>query len=1134
MKNTRIIHRKKIQLLIILGLIIFLLLSFMNVLSASSKDVKDAQITIKLEKKNVKYAFDYIEKSSEFIFIYDGSKIDLQRNITINMVLQPIQNILDALFKGTNIHYIIKDRQIILFQKEDPIKGTDKPQEKKVVVAGFVKDGKEEVLVGVGVYPSENMVAGVVTNPDGKYEISVKPGTKLVFSYVGFKMQEIKVGNSANQTINVVLEQEQKELEEVSVVGYSTQRKVSVVGSISTIKPSELKGGSVTSLSNLLSGRIAGLIGIQRSGEPGKDVSEFWIRGISTFGANSSALVLIDGIDRGAQSLNELAPEDIESFSILKDATATAVYGARGANGVVLINTKRGEEGKISINANIKSMVETLPRLPHYLRAYDYAKLANEARIVRGDQSIYSPEIFDIIKNNMDPDLYPDVSWQDEILKKRTTGTQGNINISGGGKLARYYMSGFYRTNDAIYKQTGMERYHSNVRRNQYSFRSNIDVDVTNSTLVSMLLSAKLVDQNRPGMGTTDEIWSAQANLTPMTVPVRYSNGQLPAYGKGENTSPSVLLNETGFMTDRNNSIESLLTIQQGLDFILKGLNVTGSLAFDNFNNHLTSRSKIPDLYRAIDRNWNTGELMTVQTVVAQPMKFSSSSYGTRTIYLEAKAEYNRCFAEDQRIGVLLLYNQKDYSRTDVYGELASIPRRNQGIAGRLTYSYRDIYFAEGNFGYNGSENFPKGQRFGFFPSVACGYVISNYPFMKVVAPFVNTLKLRYSYGLVGNDQIREDVRFPYLTSVNMNAPGYGFGDQMQNYGDGVTEAVLGSTGLVWEKAIKQNFGIDLTLWKDLNITVDGFLDHRNNIFMERATLPGTIGVGVKPWGNVGKMKSWGADGTASYTHKFNDFLIELRGNFTLTRDKIIEYDEVPPRYPYLAKKGTSNNVTRGLIALALFKDEADVKNSPTQFGKVLGGDIKYQDVNGDGRIDDYDIVPIGNSNIPKLQYGFAGNVTWNNFDLNIFFRGASQVDYFMGGSGYYPFAGGVTGNVLTIVNDQKNRWTPASFSGGPSTENPNARFPRLTYGENLNNNRNSSFWLADASYLRLKTVEIGYTLPASIMKKMFVKNCRVSIIGDNLYVWDDVKLWDPEQASSNGARYPISRSYSAVLQFSF
>ncbi|MDR0844877.1 MAG: TonB-dependent receptor, partial [Tannerella sp.] len=287
-------------------------------------------------------------------------------------------------------------------------------------------------------------------------------------------------------------------------------------------------------------------------------------------------------------------------------------------------------------------------------------------------------------------------------------------------------------------------------------------------------------------------------------------------------------------------------------------------------------------------------------------------------------------------------------------------------------------------------------------------------------------------------------------------------------------------------------------------------------------------------WGNVGRMKSWGSDGTASYHRKFGDFDVEVRGNFTFTRDKILDYDEVIPRYPYLARKGSSNGVTRGLIALGLFKDENDVKNSPTQFGKVLPGDIKYQDVNGDGIIDSYDILPIGNSRVPKVQYGFAASVGWKGIDINVFFRGSGQTDFFYGGNGFYPFAGEKIGNVLTIVGDQKNRWTPASYSGNLSTENPNARFPRLTYGDNLNNNRASTFWLADASFLRFKTLEIGYTVPQKLLSRIYMKNLRISALGDNLYVWDKIKLWDPEQASGNGAVYPLTRSVTFTLQMTF
>lgn len=1004
-------------------------------------------------------------------------------------------------------------------------------------IKGTIVDADSKApMPGVVVFQKKDSIKMVASDANGQYEITVKPHAVLMFRSVGYVLKEVAVSENPQQVINVELDAVQSSLEEVQVVGHGVQRKISVTGAISTVDVKELNRGSVTSLSNMLAGRVAGLIGVQGSGEPGKDVSEFWIRGISTFGANSSALVLIDGIDRGAGSLNDIDPQDIESFSILKDASATAVYGARGANGVVLINTKRGSEDKMSINANVKSMVEWLPRLPKYLGAYDYARLANEARIVRGEKSVYSDEIFDIIKYNMDPDLYPDVNWQDEILNSQTYGSQANLNIAGGSKIARYYMSGSYRTNDAIYKQSGMEQYDSNVKRKQYGFRSNIDVDVTKSTKLALTLSAKLIDMNRPGIGTTDLIWGTVSNLTPMAVPVAFSNGQFPAYGKAENqTSPSVLLNQTGFYTDKSNAIESIINLKQDLSVITKGLSASALVSFDNANYYTTGRTKMPDLYKAVGRDWNTGKLLTQKTVVATPSSFSSSSYGVKTIYIEAKTDYARSFMDERlRIGGMLLYNQRDLQRTDARTSLLAIPKRSQGVAARFTGSLDDIYFLEGNFGYNGSENFPKGQRMGFFPSVSAGWVPSSYKFFEEHLPFVSFMKFRYSFGLVGNDQINNNTRFPYLTTIDVNGPSYVFGDQGQTSYGGVVESVLGSTGLVWEKAIKQNFGLDLTLLSKINITIDGFLDNRNNIFMQRATLPGTIGTATIPWGNVGKMKSWGADGTISYRRNIGVVSLEGRGNFTITRDKILEYDEVKPRYPYLGKKGTSNNITRGLIALGLFRDETDIENSPTQFGNLLPGDIKYQDVNGDGKIDSDDIVPIGNSNIPKLMYGLALSTSWKNFDLNVFFRGASQVDYFRGGIGYYPFAGGATGNVLTIVNDPKNRYIPTEISGDPSTENLNALFPRLTYGDNSNNNRPSTHWLGDASYLRLKTVEFGYSIPKDFAKRMRIKGIRLSVIGDNLHVWDDVTLWDPEQASRNGAVYPLTRSFTLNAQITF
>lgn len=1003
-------------------------------------------------------------------------------------------------------------------------------QQQEFVLKGVVLDKAKQTVPGVNIYVKNSPGVGVASDDEGKYQIKVKVSDVVVFSFVGYRTKEILMDKKISD-LAVIMEEDSETMEQAEVVGvgYGTQRKVSVIGAISSVAVEDLKSMPVTSLSNALSGRMAGIIGVQRSGEPGQDVSEFWIRGISTFGAKDKALILIDGIER--ESFNDLLPEDIESFSILKDATATAVYGARGANGVVLINTKRGKEGKMNISASVKTMVEYLPKLPDYLRAYDYATMANEARLVRGEAPVYDPEMFDVIKYNLDPDMYPDVSWQDEILKRATWGLQANLNVSGGGSIARYFISASYRTNDAAYKQSGINRYNTNVKRHQYSFRSNVDVNVTKTTTIGVSLATNVIQMNRPGVGSTSQIWSAQANLNPLMVPVKYSNGLLPAYGSGEGqASPAVLLNETGFVTDYNNRIESLLRINQDLAMVAKGLSVSGSLSFDAGNIHNSTRSKMPELYRAVAYD-SKGNLITERTVDSKPISFSTTSSGDRKVYLEGRINYSRAF-DRHRVSGMLLYNQSSYNATSAKDEISSIPNRSQGLAGRVTYSFDDIYFVEGNFGYNGTENFPKGERFGLFPSVALGWVPSNYEYVKDYWPFLSMLKFRYSYGSVGNDRI-SGSRFPYLTYVG-SAPGFSFGDRGENNKPGIVETRVGSEGLIWEKALKHNMGLEIGLWSKVSLEFDYFHDLRKGIFMERSQLPDVMGLPNTPYGNMGRMRNYGIDGTLAYQDKIGPVSFEVRGNFTVTKNKILEYDEPSYAYPYLANKGKSLNVTRGYLAMGLFRDSMEIVHSPRQLGEVRPGDIKYKDVNGDGVVNEQDIVPIGNSSIPRIQYGFAASVEYKSWDVNLFFRGSGGVDFFYGGSGYFPFQGGEVGNVLSIVNDPGNRWTPAWFSGDPSTENVNARFPRLSYGKNENNFVKSTHWLANGAYLRLKTVEVGYTLPKEIAKKIRMTNFRASIIADNLHVWDKVKLWDPEQASGNGAGYPLTRSFTLSLQMSF
>lgn len=990
-------------------------------------------------------------------------------------------------------------------------------------VSGTVVDEKGETLPGCNIYIKNEPGVGTVTDIEGAFNIKVSKNDIIVFHFIGYNDQE-KLITQPIQGLKIKLTEVKEALEEVVVVGHGEQRKVSVVGAINSVRVEDLNVPS-SSISNTLTGRVPGIIGVQRSGEPGSDFSQFWIRGISTFGANASALILIDGVERSG--IDQIDPEDIESFSVLKDASATAVYGVRGANGVVLITTKKGKAGKLSIRFKAYGTLSYSPRMPDYVNAYDYARLANEAKVVRGGEPLYNEVEMDIIKNHLDPDLYPDVNWQDEILKKFTWNHSEYLNISGGGSVARYFLSAGLYNSDALYKENGLNNYNTNVRYNKYTFRSNLDINVTKTTTVTLGIDGYMTKQNRPGIGVTSKIWEAQANLTPLTVPIRYSSGELPAYGSDLNqASPAVLLNHTGYQTVNSNAVQSNISVKQDFSQWVKGLSARVLYSFDTYTSHTEDRSKMPDLFYANKRKV-TGGLDLQLKVDKKALAYTTSSYTSRKTYLESAIDYNRLFGERHRIGGLLHYFHQSETSTNASSSTDAIPRRNQGLSGRVTYAFDDKYFLEANFGYTGSENFKHGEQFGFFPSIAAGWAPSSYPWFQHKLPFVHLLKFRYSYGLAGNDEI-SNRRFPYFTFIDEEAAA-GWGGT-----SGITESELGADNLRWEKAIKQNFGIDLAIG-GFETTIDIFQDRRKGIFQERTNLPATVGNVTQPYGNVGTTKSHGVDATMAYTHHFNkNTSATLRGNFTYARNMIEYWEEPSYKYPYLAKSKHLMNSLKGLIALGLFESEEEIKSSPKHFGNVQPGDIKYKDINGDGKLDYDDYVFLDYSTIPQINYGIAGEFTWRNWTFSIFFQGAGKVRFLYDGNGYYPFNGGNTGNVLSIVNNQANRWTPASYSGDPSTENPNARFPRLNYGLFDNNQRNSTFWLANSRYLRLKNIEISYRLKARFLQAIALESIDMSLMGENLHVWDSVKLWDPEQASSNGSVYPLQRKFTFSLSLNF
>ena len=936
---------------------------------------------------------------------------------------------------------------------------------------------------------------------------------------------------------------EGNELEEVVVVGMGTQRKVSVTGAVAVVDTKDLELPA-TNIVNTLGGRVPGVISVQSSGEPGRNISEFWVRGIGTFGANSGALVLIDGLEG---NLSQIDPADVESFSVLKDAAATAVYGSRGANGVVLVTTKRGKEEQLKITFRSNYTISELRRLPKYVNAIQYAEMANEAAAADGLSPIYDNTQMDIIRYGLDPDLYPDIDWQDVILNPTSFQHTQYVSAQGGGSVARYFASLGMSQESSAYKTLDDSKYSKGVGYDTYNFRTNIDINLTKTTQVYLGATGFMSVSKRPSMGKpysraesiqtplTNWLWDSQAKTTPLMYPLRYSSGELPASGSDSDIPPHVLLNYTGNTVENQSRTLFNIGVKQDLNMITEGLSVQATGSWDSQTLFGESRYSMPALYLARERNQN-GELMLSQQVTEQSVQYNSEAWNWRKLYFDAKVNYDRAFG-DHRVGGLLFYYLESTTESGADSSMNAIAKRYQSLSGRFTYGFRDTYFLDLNFGLNGSENFQSGKQYGFFPAVAVGWVPTQYEFMKRIK-WIEFMKIRASYGLVGNDRI-SNLRFPYLTIIKETTDTTPWG------GSGVlTEERVGADNLMWEKAKKLDIGLDLHLFGgQFTMTVDYFRDRREGIFQQRAQIPDYVGVITMPYGNVGGMPSWGGDGNFEYFQPIGkNAHFTLRGNFTLSKNKIDNWEEATQPYPYLSKTGFSNDVQRGFVALGLFKDQQDVDMSPEQFGTVRPGDIKYKDVNGDGVITDDDQVPLfAYSGVPQFMYGFGAEVRYKNWTLNVLFKGTGNNYFLYGGKdgskfdGYIPFNQGYKGNVLTLAYDPANRWTSAEYSGNKATENPHARFPRLSYGNNANNTKPSTFWKGNARYLRLQELSLNYNLRTpGLRKALGLQSIDFQVMCENLAVWDGVDIFDPEQAMDTGHAYPIPRRFSLQIYLNF
>lgn len=1019
-------------------------------------------------------------------------------------------------------------------------------QQQKQTITGTILTGDtNEPAIGATVY-LRNSTTGTVTDVNGKYSITVEGiGGVLEFSYIGYKKQEVAV--TGQKTIDIVLQPDTEVLEEVVVVGYGSQKKESVVGAISTLDVTKLTVPG-SSISNVLAGQLSGIVAMSRSGEPGKNsAADFYIRGVSSFKGTSTPLVLVDGIER---DLDLVDTDDIASFSILKDASASAVYGVRGANGVILITTKKGSVGKPQVNVRTEFGFTQPTKRPQMLGSAEWAELYNEAY---GSQ-YYSPEDIEKYRTNADPDLYPNVDWFDALFDDMAANQRVNLNITGGSDIVKYYVSGAFYNESSIYKNAGnIYGYNPSIRYNKFNFRANVDLNLTKSTVVNFNLANIYEKSFGPGYGDTDaDIWSYTFMTSPNAFPVQYSDGKLSGPSSDSGNNPWNMLAHSGYREQFWNSAQSLIGVTQDIGELwkpLKGLTANIKFSWDAWNTTLQRRSKIESFYHArgraedgsliYDRN-DEGIWIPVHTG-DENLSFLIGRSGTMTRYLEGSLTYNRVFNEIHRVGALLLYNQKIHTNTQAGSGDDALPYKNQGLAARATYAFKDTYFAEVNLGYNGSENFARGHRFGFFPAVAVGWMMSNEKWFQPATKVIDMLKLKASYGKVGNDDIGGQRRWVYESTI-VNSGSWNYGSDGNQGGTGIRIGEVENLNASWEEALKINAGIEFSLFNKIRVQADYFREERSGIFLQRAGLPAIVGVSTIPYVNIGKTLNQGFDATVEYTHQVNkDLMLTARGNFTFNRNELLNNDEPDWEYKYQNKIGKpfgsgGSLQPFGLVAIGLFESQEEIDNSPVQnFGEYRVGDIKYQDINGDGQIDSQDQIAIGYTNLPEITYGFGGTAQYKNWDFNIFFQGVARTSFFLNGSSIRtPFSSGNMERASINEDIYGNVW----MSTNTPEQNANVTYPRLSMGSGgagaSNNSQASTWWLRDGSFLRLKSVEIGYSLPKSLLQKSFIKSLRFYAAGNNLLQFSPFKLWDPEKGSTDGSGYPLNRMFSIGFNANF
>ena len=1082
----------------------------------------------------LKTVLEEVERQTGYSILFENEDVDVSRPVTATFKDATLQTVLDTVL-DKSLRYTVKGGgKLVTISRRSPVSAPKAPNGELTVAGTVISSADNQPIVGANIYV-EGTNVGTTTDAGGNYKLTVPASAKTVtVSFLGYDTKKISVRDIHLFKL-ITLADASNKLEDVVVVGFGVQKKESLVGAVQSVKPSDLQTSS-SNLSTSFSGKIAGVIAVQKSGEPGADGANFWIRGISTFGSGQSPLLILDGVEITNQMLNNIPPETIESFSVLKDATATALYGSRGANGVMIITTKNGRDSeKMTINLRAEFGASAPTRVPKVADGITYMETFNEARTTRGEKPYYSNEKIMGTKLGLDPYVYPNVDWYDMLFKDCTFNQNFNFNMTGGAKKIDYFLNASAFNENGIMRAPSTSKFDTNINSQKYLFQANISADATKTTRVSLKMNTQLHYNHAPIESVGSLFTYAMTGMPcefPATLPGEESDtfvrfGTNNAWNSGFFTNPYAQLCR-GYGDQFRGHFTSALTVNQNLDFITKGLSATGMATFYNRVYSAVYRSFTPFMYQLTDYNIDE----------AGNYSYTSNSTNTGTTYLgttrgkdgyrelafQAKIDYARTFGKHD-VGATIVYMQKERNMNiSDEQEYAALPYRQQGLAGRVTYGFDKRYLFEANFGYNGSENFAAGKRFGFFPSVAVGWVISNEPFWKGIKEQVNLFKLRASYGLVGNDVISKDYadRFPYLTTVDM---GQGYDVYIGNNFErkyGPILSVYGNPNATWEESRKLDIGVEIGLFDSLNIIFDWFKEKRSGIFMQRTSLPSTFGMsGITPWANIGKVDNSGVDISVDYNKAFSkDLILSLRGTFTYAHNEIVEMDEPKYKWAYQYKAGHPINSIQCLIAEGLFRDEEEIASSPSQdiyatTYPIRPGDVKYRDLNDDKIIDDNDMCWTGNPTVPEIIYGFGFSLKYKGFDCSAFFQGQGKVSIIM--YNYHPFATAATpgSGLMQWIADE--HWSE-------DDPNPKALYPRLSPLWNNNNTKASTLYVRNGKMLRLKTAEIGYTY-----KKM-----RVYVSGTNLLTFAPFKYWDPEKGSGNGLGYPLQRTYNLGFQFNF